>query len=626
MTLKKTSLALILAALVSGCGGSSSDSVTGGDNNGDDGGGDNGGSVLSCNADTTAFAALRSPNSVSPMLGDTVTVKGVVHAEFSGSKRLGGYYMQAVKADIDDTLEVSQGLFIHHPTLTEVKVGQELIVKGVVQNNGGELQLTDVSDYETCGSARTVIYQEISFPLESLATLARYEGMAVRLSGLRFITNNENLGSESELTMATEVLRYPTDIMAPGAAADSHADDYELKSLVLDDGSYVRYPVSVEFPPPELMSQHTVRVGDRVLGLEGTLGVKEGEYRFQPTMMPTFGKINERKHAPDLMTAAEKEQAESSEDPMERDAAQLRVATVNLWYYQPGTAAFVRQRPKVTALLRGLDADIYALQELPNDGTGPASAVADLVNMLNESEEGTPYAVVNFGDTELGQGEMSNALIYRQDRVTESGVAATLNTGDFAGDLHKPALAQTFTHTVSGKSLTVVGSQLASRACSDASQESELLKDRNDGQACASLARKEAANTLINWVASKPTGVETAESVIAGDFNAYSQEEPVQAVLQAGFSSAAEGLEGTRFTHVEAGMAGTLDYVFVPQALADAVTTRDIWQVNADEPKAIDFTIQGKLARHRVVWYDQSAYRAGERNPVVVRFDTAKIN
>ncbi|RUO40611.1 hypothetical protein CWE15_07670 [Aliidiomarina taiwanensis] len=626
MILRKGSLAIVLAALISGCGGSSSDSVTGGNNGGNNGDGDNGGTTLSCSAETTALTALRASTGPSPLLGETVTVKGVVHAVFAGNKRLGGFYIQALKAEIDDQADVSQGVFVHDPSITDVKTGQEVIVQAVVANHGGEVQLRELAEYKVCRSSSTIIYKDIEFPLASLDTLKRYEGMAVRLSGLRFITNNENLGAESELTLATELLRYPTDIMTPGTEAYAHADSYDVKQIVLDDGSFVPYPISVEFPPPELMSSHTARIGDRVLGLEGTIGQKEGEYRFQPTSMPIFAKVNERPRVPDLFTEAEKQQAESSEEPLERDASQLRVATVNLWFYQPGTAGFVRQRPKITALLRGLDADVYALQELPNNGTGPMSAVADLVNMLNEAEEGAPYAYVAYSDEPMGQGELSNALVYRQDRVSESGVASKLDTGDFNGTVHTPAIAQTFTHTLSGKQLTIVGTQLAERTCTETSNQSELLRDREDGQGCASLARREGANSLINWAASKPTGVATAETIVLGDFNAYRQEEPIQAFAQAGYTSAADDLTGIRFTHVENGLAGTLDYAFIPNALTKAVVTKDIWQVNADEPKAIDFTMTGKKDRHHITWYDQSAFRAAERNPVVVRFDTTKFN
>lgn len=620
MVLKYGSLAALLAVLLTGCGSSDDVLGGGGGNDGGDTGGDGGGTgSLSCSAAVVSIASIQGTGTTSPKLGETVTVSGVVHAEFLGAKRLNGFYIQANKANFDDASMASQGLFIHHPAQTTIRIGQEVVVRGVVQESNGNTQLGAIDALAECKTGNTVVQSEIKFPIDSVASLDRYEGMAVRVVGIEFVTDNSDLAEEGELLIASDVLRYPTEVVAPGSAANNYAEQYKLKSLVLDDGSFVENPESVIYPPPELLSYNSVRIGDRVLALQGVLAKKDGVYRLQPSEMPTFALSNPRPAKPKLV------EVEGDEQPA-RDATELRVATVNLWQYIPGTHSFSRQRPKLQALFKGLDADVYTVQELPNNGTGPNSGIVDLVNMLNEAEEGTPYAFVEFAADILGTDDETNGIVYRQDRVSQAGVAAFLVSGDFNGDLNKPAVAQTFTHIVSGKSFTVVGNQFAERECDEDNSASELLKDHGDGQACASLARREATQTLLNWLATNPTTNSAAPVVIAGDFNAYTLEDPARLIKAAGYFNAAESLAEKPYTALENGMVGSLDHIFVASSIRTAVVAADTWKVNADEPAALNYETTGKSSRHQNVWYQNDVYRSLERNPVVIAVDTKLMN
>lgn len=621
MALKYGSVAALLAVLLTGCG--SSDDVIGGGDNGGDGGDGGGNTGLSCSATVVPITSIQGTAATSPKLGETVTVSGVVHAEFLGAKRLNGFFIQATKANFDDNAQGSQGLFIHHPAQTTIRIGQEVVVRGVVQESNGNTQLGSIEAIAECKTGSPIVYTDIEFPIDSMATLERYEAMAVRLAGVQFVTDNSNLAVEGELLIATEVLRQPTEVVAPSSAANTYADRYQLMSIVLDDGSFVERPESVIFPPPELLSYNSVRIGDRVLGLQGTLAKKAGEYRLQPTAMPTFVNANARPAKPNL---GETEAAGDEAEAPVRDESELRVATVNLWQYIPGTHSFSRQRSKLKALFSGLDADVYTLQELPNDGTGPNSGIVDLVSMLNEAEEGTPYAFVEFAAESLGEADVTNGIIYRQDRISEVGAAAALMSGDFSGSLNRPAVAQTFAHTLSGKEFTVVGNQFAARHCDDSSESNELMKDHDDGQACASLARQEATNTLLNWLATHPTTNSSAPILVSGDFNAYSLEDPARLIKQAGYFNAAETLVEKPYTVLEDGMVGSLDHIFVATSLRAAIKAADTWKVNADEPAALNYETSGKSNRQQNFWYNADVYRSLERNPVIIAIDTELMN
>jgi len=191
--------------------------------------------------------------------------------------------------------------------------------------------------------------------------------------------------------------------------------------------------------------------------------------------------------------------------------------------------------------------------------------------------------------------------------------------------VNRPAVAQTFEHTLSAKKFTVVGNQFAARACTEEST-GELLRNQNDGQACASLARREATSELLNWLATNPTTDSTAPVIVAGDFNAYSLEDPVRLIKQAGYLNVAESFVENPYTAVVDGMVGSLDHIFLPSSLNDAVVAADTWRVNADEPVALNYETIGKSIRQQNVWYGNDVYRSAERNPVVVRLDTGLMN
>ncbi|HLV48969.1 MAG TPA: hypothetical protein VKY35_07895, partial [Aliidiomarina sp.] len=263
MALKYGSLAALLAVLLTGCGGSSDSVIGGPGDGGDPGDGDGGSSTLSCSAPAVAITDIQGTGATSPKLGETVTVAGMVHAEFLGTKRLNGFYIQPTKVNYDDAAEGSQGLFIHHPDQKTIRIGQEVVVRGVVQESGGNTQLGAIEEIAECKTGHAIIRSDIQFPIDSVASLDRYEGMAVRLRGIELITDHSNLAEHGELTIATEVFRQPTEVVAPGSEAVSYAERYALMSMILDDSSYEKNPESVIYPTPELLSYNSARIGDR---------------------------------------------------------------------------------------------------------------------------------------------------------------------------------------------------------------------------------------------------------------------------------------------------------------------------------------------------------------------------
>ena len=63
---------------------------------------------------------------------------------------------------------------------------------------------------------------------------------------------------------------------------------------------------------------------------------------------------------------------------------------------------FDRQRAKTVAAITALDADVIGVNEIENDGYGPTSAIADLVDRLNAASAAGTYAFI---DADAGTGQ-----------------------------------------------------------------------------------------------------------------------------------------------------------------------------------------------------------------------------
>ena len=100
------------------------------------------------------------------------------------------------------------------------------------------------------------------------------------------------------------------------------------------------------------------------------------------------------------------------------------------------TVEFDRQWNKTVNAILAMNADIYGLAELENDGYGPTSAIQDLVNKLNASAGAGTYAfidadaLVGLPDA-LGNDAIKVGIIYKPANVTPIGTTAALNTVAF---------------------------------------------------------------------------------------------------------------------------------------------------------------------------------------------------
>ncbi|HEX4897828.1 MAG TPA: ExeM/NucH family extracellular endonuclease, partial [Candidatus Limnocylindrales bacterium] len=290
-----------------------------------------------------------------------------------------------------------------------------------------------------------------------------------------------------------------------------------------------------------------------------------------------------------------------------------------------------RQRDKLLAALDGLDADIIGLNELENTpGVSPLGDPTNgIVAGLNPLQ--APGETYDFIDTGvIGTDAIRVGLIYRPDVVTPIGAFKVLTTAvdpRFIDTRSRPALAQTFQENATGERFTVVVNHLKSKgsSCADIGD-----PDLGDGQGNCNLTRKAAAQALVDWLATDPTGSGDPDFLIAGDLNSYAMEDPIDAIKAGSddvagtaddYTNLIAQFQGTyAYSYTFDGMAGYLDHALANGPLAGQVTGAADWHINSDEPDILDYDTSFKSATQDT-FYESNGSRSSDHDPVRVGLD-----
>ena len=132
------------------------------------------------------------------------------------------------------------------------------------------------------------------------------------------------------------------------------------------------------------------------------------------------------------------------------------------------------------------------------------------------------------------------------------------------------------------------------------------------------LTRTLAAEILVDWLATDPTGSGDADFLIIGDLNAYDKEDPIDAILTGGYSDMVYQLIGEdAYSYVFDGQLGYLDHALANGALVPEISGVTIWHINADEASLIDYDMSFKLPAQDAI-YAPDAYRSSDHDPVVI--------
>jgi predicted extracellular nuclease len=576
--------------------------------------------ALACGDPATRIAQIQGSGPVSPLLGQDVTVEAVVTLDLQAENEMAGFFLQ--QDPTDDNANTSEGIFVYH-SRTEVEVGDRVRLSGRVNEYFGVTQLHRLSTLVRCASNRPLPrVTELSLPLPEPESLEATEGMRVRFPARLTVNDVAKLGRYGEFTLSQGRRSIPTDSARPGRAADAIDHANRLNQLVVDDGSTRQNPDPVRFPAPALTAANSLRNGSTVQHLTGVIHFAFKTYRLIPTSPPGFQLDNPRRAAPLAMANSD-----------------LRIASFNVRNYFNGdglgggwptprgasnSAELARQTSKLLAALVAIDADIVALMELENDGFSARSALASLRRALNaQLPAGRHYQLIDPGLDRIGSDAIGVGLLYRPNRVQPINRARLLTSANSPNDtsgralfndaLNRPALAQTFSHPSSNERLTLVVTHLKSKAESRC----DKWDDCDRGQGAYNLSRTRASQALNLWLKTDPTDSRAAEVMIIGDFNAYSQEDPIIGLIDTGFT-ALQPPGG--YSYVYQGQSGRLDHALASPALAGKLLLAQEWHINSDEPPVLDYHREYKSAEQINTYFAPDPFRSSDHDPLVLDF------
>lgn len=581
----------------------------------------------------------------------TVTTEGVVIGDYEGPSSpavtLRGYYIQDPVGDGNPA--TSDAIFVFNgANATAVSLGDSVRVTGTALDFQDQTQISQ-SAVVVCGTGATVAPTTVSFPVASVAALEAYEGMLVRVSQVMTVTEHFQLGRFGQVVISSDGrLDTPTAVVAPGAAAIALQAENDRRKVIVDDASQGQNPDPIIFGRGglPLSASNTLRGGDTISGLTGVLtytwagsSASGNAYRIRPVQ--AMGGTAQ-------FDAANARPGNTVDIPGEN----VRIAGLNLLNYfntydgLPDTvdncslgaggapadcrgadtlAEFDRQWPKTVAAILGIDADVIGVNEIENDGYGPTSAIAHLVDRLNDATAPGTYAFI---DVDAATGQVNAAgtdaikvgLLYRPAAVTPIGTTGSLdsvafvNGGDSAAR-SRPSLAQAF-ETLDGARFIVDVNHLKSKgsACN--------TPDAGDGQGNCNLVRTNAAIALRDWLATDPTGTGDADVFIVGDLNSYAMEDPVTVLTTAGYTNlVAAFVPGTPYSYVFDGQWGYLDHALGSASAATQVAGVIEWHINSDEPSVLDYNTNFKTAGLQASLYAPDRFRVSDHDPIVVGLD-----
>jgi predicted extracellular nuclease len=564
----------------------------------------------------------------SPVVGEQVIIEGVVVGDFQEIGQFGGFHVQEEDADADADPATSEGIFVYNYS-NAVSIGDIVQVVGTVAEYNGLTEITSVSSVTIIGSGGSVTPTAVSMPVVSLDDLEAYEGMFVTFPQDLYISEYFNFDRYNEIVLTSERLYQPTATFDPGSPEAAALTATNLLSrITLDDGRSSQNPDPAIHPNgAEFTTTNTFRGGDILQNVTGVVDYANGLYKIQPTQGAVYVPQNPRTEMPDEVGGT------------------IKVASFNVLNYfstlddgvndicgpaenQECRGAdtpeeFQRQRDKIFAALAAMDADVVGLIEIENHITD--AAVQDLVTGLNEYLGSETYAYIATGP--IGTDAIKQAFIYKPASVKTVGAYAILDStvdARFLDDYNRPALAQTFYDRYTGGHFTVVVNHLKSKG-SDCNAIGD--PDLGDGAGNCNVTRTLAAQALVDWLATDPTGSGDPDFLIIGDLNSYDKEDPIDAILAGADDLLGSGDDYTdllynfigenAYSYVFDSQLGYLDHGLANAALLPQVTGTTAWHINADEPDIIDYDMSFKQDAQDALW-EPTAYRSSDHDPVVV--------
>ena len=562
------------------------------------------GTGADCTATTVTIGSVQGSGATSPVAGQNVLVKGTVVGDFQAGG-FDGYYLQDAG---DGDPATSDGVFVYAPAGAAVSPGYIVSVYGGAKEQFGLTEIV-AADVEVCATGQALPAPTALTLPASTAQREALEGMLVTLPQQLTIGETFEYGRFGTITLTNGRLDTPTAVVEPGAAAVALAAANLDDSITLDDGRGTQNPDPAIHPDGATFTlEHSFRSGDFVQNATGVLDYRFDAWGVQPTEDADFTVGNPRPDVPDVggdlkissfnvlnyFTSIDPTPTNSNDDD----------------YYRGADTAeeFQRQQDKIVSALAAIDADVFGLLEIENNGTA-VQALADALNA--EVGPGTYVPVVT---GVIGTDAITTAIIYKPATVEPVGEHLLMTSAvdpAWSDTRNRPGLTQRFASTETAEEFVVSVNHLKSKgsACPES-------PDLGDGQGNCSAVRTAAATALTNWL--NTTVAPDGRAIVIGDLNSYDHEDSIDAFALGGFTDLEKQFNGEHaYSYVFDGQLGYLDYALAQPALTADVSGVSAWHINADEPSLIDYDMSFKLPAQDALYADD-AYRSSDHDPVIV--------
>ncbi len=584
----------------------------------------------------TLISEIQGVTDTSPCAGETnVRISGVVVGDYEGAApALGGFYVQEQDVDNDADPVTSEGIFVVNGTTDSVVVGDSVEVTGTVSENFGQTQigsptvnvLTDGDGTTTPGVTATAV----QMPFASATALEAVEGMLVTFPQQLSATEYFQLGRFGEVVVSSGgKLDNPTAVVEPGPDSIALQAANNLNRLVIDDANSFQNadPILFGGNGEPLTADNPLRGGDTVTGATGVLGFGFSLYRLYPAAAPIeFVTANPRPaEAPAVGGGLKAASFNVLNYFLMLDASGNECGPIGNEQECRGaenTLEFERQRTKMLAALTKIDADIVGLMEIENTelaGGATVDVLGDIVAGLNDIEGAGTWDYVDAGL--IGTDVIKVGIIFRTAAVAQVGDFAVLDSSvdpRFIDTLNRPALAASFIDQATGGTMTVVVNHLKSKGCGGATG---LDADQGDGQGCWNPTRTAAAEALVDWLDTSPTGLDDSDTLVLGDLNSYAMEDPIDVLVDAGYVDLAAEYSDDPYGYVFDGQWGYLDYALASPSLVAQVTGAADYHINSDEVPVLDYNTNFKTAGQIESLYAPDEFRTSDHDPVLVGLD-----
>ena len=666
--------------------------------------------------DITLISEIQGEGAASLLLGQYVIVSAVVTYTTSN-----GFFLQEEDADADDNGLTSEGIFVFTGSESTVQAGDLVKVGGLVDEYNTLTQI-DTVDYLSVLATGTTLPTAASIQLSTIATnFEQHEGMRISVtSGIEdeelTIIENFNFDRYGDISVSAGTQTQATQLYDAQTEAEEVAaviEGNQNNRIVITDGSTQQNPDSYGYVANTsdgddgdgVLSSGddftaegpTLRLGAEIVSpIEGVLTVEQ---------VSSFTDPEYKVLVDGTLDIDETTNSGAREETPADVGGDIQVASFNVLNYfttfSGGTgpdgsldprgadnqSEFDRQTAKIVEAMIETGAEVFALQEIENNGFNDASAIDALVDVLNAKAvaEGTGavYAYVNpLGvDGFLGTDAIMTGMIYDTTKLTlvyadslvfeEASAADTyaiaevlnsyVSSGDQVGDFqrNRPATVATF-QDENGEIFTVASNHFKSKGDSNLQDLAESVQslldagsipadevatveavlaaliadpnfDQGNGQGFWNQVRTDAATELVSWLegdyadALSGLGISDADYLVMGDFNAYAEEDPVQAVRDdAAYVDLIDQFIGQEdaYSFVFDGQQGTLDQALASEGMASQVTGLAEWHINADEPDLLNyddsFTDSG--------FYNEDVFASSDHDPVIVGLDLGSQN